>query len=251
MNEDLLREAVNLYRAGNKQEAKRILLDVADQDPDCLSAWYGLALCEETGDLRRSHLNKVLSIDPNHAKAKKMISEMDKHRNDPTKSQEEPQAQPSAEKSRTHRAQFSARWVSYPIFILLVLFVGWLYWRVDQLEKQMDYVTPLAENANRYAHSHYYSDQRLKTNVLEIEDPVAKVMQLRGVYYDWSAEAQSQMGLDNSRQVGVIAQEVESVFPELVTTDPNGIKQVDYERLTAVLIEAIKQQQREIEQLQK
>jgi hypothetical protein len=54
---------------------------------------------------------------------------------------------------------------------------------IQSLASGLDYVTPLAENGNRYAHSHPYSDIRLKTDIVEINDPLEKLLQLRGVYY--------------------------------------------------------------------
>ena len=119
---------------------------------------------------------------------------------------------------------------------------------IRSLAAGLDYVTPLAENANRYAHSHttFYSDARLKTGVTEINNSLDKVLQLRGVYFHWDVSGYPQLGLSDQPQIGVIAQEVESVFPELVTTNANGYKQVDYEKLTAVLIETTKEQQKEI-----
>ncbi len=58
------------------------------------------------------------------------------------------------------------------------------------------------------------------------------------------------MGFSSEPQIGLIAQEVEQVFPELVTTDSNGFKMVDYVHLTPILIEAIKEQQLIIESIQ-
>ena len=56
---------------------------------------------------------------------------------------------------------------------------------------------------------------------------------------------------DDKKQIGVIAQEVETILPELVSTDNNGYKAVDYSKLTPVLIEAMKEQQAIIESQQK
>ncbi|MCG2694868.1 tail fiber domain-containing protein [Candidatus Parcubacteria bacterium] len=81
------------------------------------------------------------------------------------------------------------------------------------------------------------SDERLKKNISEIDNVLEKVSQIRGVTYNWKDE---NMGTDT--EVGVIAQEVEKVFPQLVFTDPNtGLKSVSYEKLTPVLIEAVKE----------
>jgi hypothetical protein len=86
------------------------------------------------------------------------------------------------------------------------------------------------------------SDIRLKTNIVTIEDALKKTLSLRGVTFD-------RVDVELPRQLGVIAQEVEEVFPEVVYTDENGIKSVAYGNLTAVLIEAIKEQQKQIDEL--
>jgi hypothetical protein len=84
------------------------------------------------------------------------------------------------------------------------------------------------------------SDQTLKTNIRPIEDSVALVQRLQGVRFDW---------LENNKpSLGLIAQEVENVIPELVETD-NGIKSVSYSNMIGLLIEAIKEQQNQIEEL--
>ena len=85
------------------------------------------------------------------------------------------------------------------------------------------------------------SDERIKTNIKTIEDGLDKVAQLRGVEYDRTDI--------ESHQIGVIAQEVEKVLPELVHTNPDGMKSVAYGNLTAVLIEAIKELKGEISEL--
>ena len=89
-----------------------------------------------------------------------------------------------------------------------------------------------------------FSDRRLKRNFQKIENPIEKLNALNGYYYHWTADKK-----DQSRQLGVIAQEVEAVLPEIVKTDNEGIKSVDYSKLTAYLIEVNKAQQAEINQL--
>jgi len=84
------------------------------------------------------------------------------------------------------------------------------------------------------------SDQTLKTNIRPIEDSVALVQRLQGVRFDWLET--------NKPSLGLIAQEVEKVIPELVETD-NGIKSVSYSNMIGLLIEAIKEQQNQIEEL--
>jgi hypothetical protein len=94
------------------------------------------------------------------------------------------------------------------------------------------------------------SDGRLKTNVAPLSDALEKLMQIRGVSFEWNSLAPSTGHEPGQRDVGVIAQEVEAVFPELVTTTgQDGYKALDYSRLTPVLIEAVKTLKAEIEQL--
>jgi len=80
------------------------------------------------------------------------------------------------------------------------------------------------------------SDKRLKQNIQPLENATAKLAQLRGVSFEWKDAEQ-----DTGTQIGVIAQEVETVLPELVSTDSDGYKSVAYGQLTAVLVEAVKE----------
>ena len=91
------------------------------------------------------------------------------------------------------------------------------------------------------------SDERLKDNIELISNPIEKVQSLKGVTWDWNSNADElQQSLPN---VGVIAQDVEKILPQLVTDRDNGFKGVDYAKLTGLLIEAIKDQQKQIEEL--
>ena len=97
------------------------------------------------------------------------------------------------------------------------------------------------------------SDERLKDNVVTIESALNKVKALRGVEFIWNKGKR-----EGKQDIGVIAQEVEKVLPEVVIEkelplmeEGTTYKTVDYPKLTAVLIEAIKEQQKEIEQLKK
>lgn len=85
------------------------------------------------------------------------------------------------------------------------------------------------------------SDATLKTNVETLTGSLDAVKALRGVSFDWVENGNS--------EVGVIAQEVEAVIPELVSTNDKGIKSVKYGNVVAVLIEAIKEQQAQIDEL--
>ncbi len=94
------------------------------------------------------------------------------------------------------------------------------------------------------------SDERLKENVVQIEDALDKIMQLRGVHFEWDKTNSHTEFLGDGRQTGLIAQEVEVLFPELVYEDMQGYKMIDYQKLTALNLEAIKEQQEMIEVLQ-
>jgi len=98
----------------------------------------------------------------------------------------------------------------------------------------------------------YYSDERLKTFKGKITDPLEKIKQLNGYYFVENELAKS-LGYNNDRlQVGVSAQEVEKVLPEIVTEAPidKKYKTVWYEKTVPLLIECIKEQQKSIEELQ-
>jgi hypothetical protein len=87
----------------------------------------------------------------------------------------------------------------------------------------------------------YTSDARLKENIREIPNALERALKLRGVVFDWKNKTASSQGLG---QMGFIAQEVESIFPEVVSTHPGtGMKAVAYGNLVAPLVEALKQQQ--------
>jgi hypothetical protein len=77
-----------------------------------------------------------------------------------------------------------------------------------------------------------YSDIRFKENITPITNALEKINNLQGVYFDWKQ--------NGKRDIGFIAQEVEPVLSEVVFTDPSGIKSLDYSRLTALLVQGIK-----------
>jgi hypothetical protein len=98
----------------------------------------------------------------------------------------------------------------------------------------------------------YYSDARLKTNVSKIDSALDKVMAINGYTYDSSELAQS-LGLPKHMdQIGLMADEVEAVLPELVTQSAiEGYKTIRYDKVVSVLVNAIKEQQAMIEELRK
>ena len=92
-----------------------------------------------------------------------------------------------------------------------------------------------------------FSDKRLKTDISNIENGLEKVMQMQGVYYKRNDQDDPKM------KIGVLAQDMEAIVPEVVLTanDEMQTKSVDYGKLTAVLIEAIKDLKAEIDELKK
>ena len=95
------------------------------------------------------------------------------------------------------------------------------------------------------------SDIRFKKNILPLENSLQKIMALDGFTYNWRADEFTDKGFDNSQQIGFIAQEVETVLPQLVHTGIDGYKGVDYTKLIPVMVEAIKEQQKQIDELKK
>ena len=95
------------------------------------------------------------------------------------------------------------------------------------------------------------SDITWKQNIEPLSSSLEKVMLLQGVSYDWKVDEYPEKGFTKNRQIGFIAQDVEKVFPELVRTDTNGYKGVYYGQMVPVLLEAMKEQQKEISELKK
>jgi len=95
------------------------------------------------------------------------------------------------------------------------------------------------------------SDVRYKKNIKMINNALAKVTQLEGVYFELKDEDFPSMNFNKDKQVGVVAQNIEAQFPELVKEREDGYKMVAYDRIGPILIEAIKEQQVMIEKLQK
>ncbi len=90
-----------------------------------------------------------------------------------------------------------------------------------------------------------FSSIRWKENIKPIDNALDKVKKLQGVYFDWKQT--------KKHDVGLIAEEVGKVIPEVVDFEEDGkyAKGLDYAKLVSVLIEAIKEQQRQIEGLKK
>jgi hypothetical protein len=96
---------------------------------------------------------------------------------------------------------------------------------------------------------HETSDVRLKTNISQLTNALEKVARIRGGSFEWNDVAESVGASPGEKQIGVVAQELEKEFPELVSAPEGQFKSVDYGKLTAVLIEAVKELKAENEAL--
>ncbi len=85
------------------------------------------------------------------------------------------------------------------------------------------------------------SDIRYKKDIQPLQNTLSKVIQLKGVSYFFNKEDFKDKNFNDNKQVGLIAQEVEKIYPELVQTDEQGYKSIDYAKLTPILVEAIKE----------
>jgi len=102
--------------------------------------------------------------------------------------------------------------------------------------------------------AYYSSDKTLKENVVNIPNALEKVQQINGVEFDWTDQYINQSGgIDNfftrKHDIGVIAQEIEQVLPEIVITRDDGTKAVKYDRIVALLIEAVKDLKAQVDSL--
>ena len=105
------------------------------------------------------------------------------------------------------------------------------------------YVHGNIENQGGVLHT---SDRRFKKNIINIPNALDKLNKINGVFYYWKTKEFPKRNFSNDKQIGVIAQDVEKVFPELVNTDSDSYKSVNYSKLTPILIEAVKEQQESI-----
>lgn len=104
--------------------------------------------------------------------------------------------------------------------------------------------------------AYYSSDASLKENVKNIENPMDKVSQINGVTFDWTEDYLNKEGGEDGyfvrkNDIGVIAQEIEKVLPQIVAERKDGTKAVKYDRLCALLIECVKDLQSQINDLKK
>jgi Chaperone of endosialidase len=93
------------------------------------------------------------------------------------------------------------------------------------------------------------SDGRLKKDIEPLQNSLSKVLALKGVSFDWNTASFPDRNFPAGKQIGFIAQDVQKVVPEVVSTGTDGYEALDYDKLTAVLVEAIKEQQAQIDEL--
>ena len=93
------------------------------------------------------------------------------------------------------------------------------------------------------------SDIRYKKDIEPLQNPLSKILQLNPVSYFFKTETFKEKNFTNSKQIGLIAQELEKIFPEMVSTDKEGYKNVNYTQLIPVMIASIKTLQKEIDDL--
>jgi hypothetical protein len=96
----------------------------------------------------------------------------------------------------------------------------------------------------------YYSDERLKDIKGKIENPIEKLLSLDGFYYEANELAQS-LGYEKKLEVGLSAQQVEAILPEVIKEAPidNNYKTFNYAKLIPLFVEGFKEQQKQIEEL--
>ncbi len=99
-----------------------------------------------------------------------------------------------------------------------------------------------------YSGSVCASDFRFKKNITTIQNSLKKISSLTGVSFDWRYD-EFNKSFKKTRDIGFIAQDVQKILPEIVSSDNEGYLSVDYEKITAVLTEAMKEQQSQIEGL--
>ena len=91
------------------------------------------------------------------------------------------------------------------------------------------------------------SDERYKSNIKSLPGILNRVKMLQPVEYEWNKEEFPENNFPDGNQIGLIAQEVEKLFPEIIATNQDGYKSIDYSKISVLLIQAMKEQQNEIE----
>jgi carbonic anhydrase/acetyltransferase-like protein (isoleucine patch superfamily) len=93
------------------------------------------------------------------------------------------------------------------------------------------------------------SDERYKKDIQPIQNSLSKLLQVRPVTYNWKTAEFKEKNFNDKLQIGVIAQDLEKIYPELVATDAQGYKTVDYSKFTPLLIDALQTQAAEMQAL--
>lgn len=93
------------------------------------------------------------------------------------------------------------------------------------------------------------SDIRYKKNIRKLDNSLLNILKIKGIRYDWRQNEFPEKNFSDKNQIGFIAQDIEKTYPEVVFTDAQGYKSIDYSRLTPILVECIKEQQNQIEEL--
>jgi hypothetical protein len=94
------------------------------------------------------------------------------------------------------------------------------------------------------------SDVRYKKNIEKLNGALENVLKIQGVTYNWRQDEFPERSFGSQTEIGFIAQELEKIYPELVNTNIEGYKSVQYSHMVPVLLEAIKEQQSQISLLQ-
>ncbi len=94
-----------------------------------------------------------------------------------------------------------------------------------------------------------YSDRRFKKNIEPINNALSDIMKLQAIKYDWRKDEFPNNHFDNKRHIGFIAQDIEKIYPEIVNTNDEGYKSLDYSKLTPVLVKAVQELKLEIDKL--
>ncbi|MEZ5001343.1 MAG: tail fiber domain-containing protein [Bacteroidales bacterium] len=145
--------------------------------------------------------------------------------------------------------------------IILGNFAGWyapigdrkLFIDCDAVTNPLIYGNFAADVIRIYGNLEYtgtlthVSDVNLKTNFSRLDNVLGKISSINSYYFDWNAVAKEELSLGDEKQLGLIAQEVEIEFPELVSLNDKGYKTINYVNLTPILLQATKEQQQIIE----
>ncbi|MDE1466055.1 tail fiber domain-containing protein [Spartinivicinus poritis] len=127
--------------------------------------------------------------------------------------------------------------------IALLIFIGLLFSNYASAGRICSKYDNAKCTKNYWRSPARFSDENLKTNIQLLPSSLAKLTQIKGVSYTFEPT--------NTEEYGVIAQDIQQVFPELVTTHESGYLQVNYTGLIPVLVEAVKELKQEVEDLKR